>query len=102
MVTVGAVLPTVTITLAAAVRPAGSVTVSVTLRCPLVAKVWVGLAAVDVPPSPKFQAKVSAPPSGSEDPAEEKLTLSGAAPEVRLALARASGAWFPPGLYSIR
>lgn len=55
-----------------------------------------GFAAVEVPPSPNVQAYVSAPPSGSDEPAEEKATVSGAAPEVRSAAARATGARLAP------
>jgi hypothetical protein len=38
---------------------------------------------------------VSGWPSGSEEPAPEKLTSSGAGPEVGLADADATGAWLP-------
>ncbi|GIJ36145.1 hypothetical protein Vse01_52930 [Micromonospora sediminimaris] len=41
-------------------------------------------------------AKVSVPPSGSDDPAEKEFTVNGATPEVRFAEATAVGARFPP------
>ena len=47
--------------------------------------VWVGFAAVDVPPSPNVHAYVSVWPSGSDEPALEKLTASGAGPAVGFA-----------------
>src|SRR5947209_13985727 len=102
IVTAGAVFPTSITTLAFPVRPPGSVTVNVAVRTPFDEYVWLGFAAVDVLPSPKFHERLSAPPSGSNEPAEEKLTVIGAIPDVRLAAAFAVGARFPPGLYSIR
>jgi hypothetical protein len=56
------------------------------------AYVWLGLAAVDVPPSPNVHAYVSGCPSGSDEPALEKLTASGAGPPVGFADATATGA----------
>ena len=59
------------------------------------AYVWLGFAAVDVPPSPNVQAYVSVWPSGSDEPALEKLTARGAGPAVGFADATAIGAWLP-------
>ena len=42
-------------------------------------------------PSPKIQTNPAIEPSGSEDPAELKLTASGAWPEVGVAAATATG-----------
>jgi len=53
------------------------------------------LAAVEVCPSPKVQLYVSARPSGSLDPALEKLTVSGAGPDFGVASAAATGGWSP-------
>src|SRR3712207_8042895 len=44
---------------------------------PGVVYVWTGFGSVDVPPSPNVQANVSAPPSGSRDPALVNCTVSG-------------------------
>ncbi len=60
-----------------------------------------GSAAVEVAPSPKSQAWVRASPSASELPAEEKVTVRGALPEVVFAPAWATGAW-PPVTCSMR
>ena len=54
--------------------------------------VWLGFAAVDVPPSPNVQAYVSVWPSGSDEPALEKLTASGGGPAVGFADPTAIGA----------
>jgi hypothetical protein len=56
--------------------------------------VCVGFAAVDVVPSPKVQEKVNGCPSGSVEPALEKVTASGAGPDWGLAAAMAVGGWF--------
>lgn len=63
--------------------------------------VYVGFAAVEVPPSPKSQAYVRASPSPSVVPAEENLTLSGATPEVLSEDASAMGER-PPVAFSMR
>ena len=66
-------------------------TVSCALKVPLDWYVCVGLAAVEVVPSPKTHLKVSVAPRGSEDPELEKLTVKGGAPLVGLAEATATG-----------
>ena len=48
-------------------------------------------------PSPKFHEYEAIDPSGSLDPAEEKNTSSGAWPSRGEPLAKAMGAWLPPG-----
>ncbi|RGC66058.1 hypothetical protein C5N14_25410 [Micromonospora sp. MW-13] len=55
-VTVGAVLPTVMVTLALPVAPCGSRTVSVAVYVPFAVYVLAGLAAVEVVPSPNAHA----------------------------------------------
>ena len=55
-----------------------------------------GFAAVEVAPSPKVQLNVKAVPSGSEQPALEKLTASGASPEIGVPLATATGGRLVP------
>src|SRR5688572_19751854 len=95
MVTVGAVLPTVTGTFAVALRPSESVTVSWAVKLPLPVYVCVGLGSVDVPPSPNDQANVMACPSGSREPALENCTARGAGPLVGFAAACAIGARSP-------
>ena len=57
---------------------------------------WLGFACVEVVLSPNVQEYVSGWPSGSDEPALEKLAVSGAGPDVGLADAAAVGAWFPP------
>ena len=52
---------------------------------------WLGLAAVEVCPSPNVQLYVNGCPSGSLDPALEKFAVSGAGPDVGLAAADAIG-----------
>ena len=63
-------------------------------RCPGSCTCGTGLAAVDVPPSPKFHEYVSGWPSGSEEPELENATFSGVGPEVGFADAETTGAWF--------
>ena len=62
---------------------------------PAVVNVCVGLASVEVVPSPKFHENVSSSPSASSEPALEKLTVSGAGPESLSAVARATGVRVP-------
>src|SRR5919108_2242925 len=69
-----------------------SETVRRTTYWPAFEYVWDGLAAVDELPSPKSHEYVMGWPSGSFEPALEKLTLSGAGPEVLSAEASATGA----------
>ena len=54
---------------------------------------WLGLACVEVCPSPNVQLYVNGWPSGSLDPELEKPTSSGAAPDVGVAAAAATGGW---------
>src|SRR6266478_200560 len=65
---------------------------------PADAYVWLGFAAVDVAPSPNCQLYVNAAPSGSEDPALEKVTANGALPVSGAPLAATTGGRFvaPP------
>ena len=56
---------------------------------------WLGLAAVDVCPSPNVQLYDNGCPSGSLDPALEKFAVSGAGPDRGLASAAAIGGWLP-------
>jgi hypothetical protein len=84
---------TVIVTDAVPVAPRLSVTVSIALYVPAAWYVWPGFASVDVPPSPKVQAWDAIVPFGSLDPAELKLTVSGAAPLVGVAEMTAVGGW---------
>ena len=54
--------------------------------------VWLGLAAVEVVLSPNVHEYVSGCPSGSDEPALEKLTASGAGPAVGFAAPTTIGA----------
>ena len=54
--TVGARLPAVTTTVSVAVRPRGSVTVTVAVYVPAAAYVWLGFWRNERPPSPKSHA----------------------------------------------
>jgi hypothetical protein len=64
--------------------------------------VFVGLAWSEVVPSPKSHEYVIGSPSGSDDPADEKCTVSGACPEVTSAAATATGARLAPARWSNR
>ena len=56
---------------------------------------WLGLAAELVAePSPKSHSYEAMESSGSEEPAEENATTSGALPEDGVATALTTGAWF--------
>jgi hypothetical protein len=59
------------------------------------------LAAVEFPPSPKFQLYAKGPPSGSDDPALEKLTFSGAVPFFGDVLIALTGGWFTGGAVTL-
>ena len=62
----------------------------------------VGFAAVEVVPSPNVHEYASGCPSGSNEPALEKLTVNGTGPELGVAAATAIGGWFPPLMNRIR
>src|SRR6516164_2360574 len=83
-------------TVVEAVAPRSSVTVSVAVYDPAVAYVWFADDPVPTAPSPKLHAHATTFPSESVEPDASKLTASGAAPELGLAVARAVGGWFTP------
>ena len=60
-----------------------------------------GFAEVEVAPSPKFQLYDSGDPSGSDEPALEKVTASGAAPPNVFAPAVAVGGRFTPTVFTV-
>src|SRR5262245_13004932 len=64
------------------------------VNCPADEYVCAGFAAVDVAPSPKVQRYVRGWPSGSAEPALEKLTVRGTGPAAGLAAAKALGGRF--------
>ena len=68
-----------------------SETVSRAVYVPAVVYVRLGFAAVEVPPSPKTHEYDKVDPSGSDEPALEKATVSGALPEVGVPVATAIG-----------
>ena len=61
---------------------------------PADAYVWLGFAVVAVAPSPNCQLYVNAVPSGSDEPALEKLTVNGTVPDNGAPLATATGGRF--------
>jgi hypothetical protein len=69
-------------------NPVGPVTVNVTIKVPEEEKLYVGLVAVDVPPSPKFQSREDIVPVE----ASVKVTDSGAVPLVTDDVNDATGA----------
>ena len=72
-----------------------SVTVRIAVKVPACVYTWDGEAAVfTADPSPKFQLYPAMEPSESLDPAELKLTVSGAIPDAGLADAEAVGKAF--------
>src|ERR1041385_747386 len=81
-VAAGGRLPTVTLAVVDVLNAPESVTVSVGAKAVTLGVTywWVGLAAVVLVPSPKSQEYVSAPPSGSTEPALEKVTVKGEYP----------------------
>src|SRR5215211_605163 len=80
-------------TVLASVAPLSPVIVSVAVNEPAATYVWLGLAVVDVPPSPKSHKRLYVP-SESPDPADEKATVRGSLPEVGTPAAAAVGGWF--------
>ena len=68
------------------VRVKALVTVNTTVKevMPVPVKVWLGLASVEVVPSPKSHRYVKLPPLGSVEPAELKFTVSGDPPLMTL------------------
>ena len=62
---------------------------------PAAVKVCVGLASVEVCPSPKSHENVSSSPSASSEPSLENATVSGAGPESLSDVARATGVRVP-------
>jgi len=73
--------------------PPLSVNVKVAMKGPATEYVWLGLASVELPPSPKFQLYAVMVPSLSVDPAEEKATVRGAGPDGGVPVATATGDW---------
>ena len=59
---------------------------------------WLGLAWVDVPPSPKSQLRLTIVPSVSVEPADENATIRSSLPDVGVPLACAVGGTFGIGL----
>ena len=57
---------------------------------------------MDVVPSPNVQLKVTLRPSGSVEPALEKLTTNGGWPAVTDAEAIAEGGWLVDEMYRMR
>src|SRR5882672_1000814 len=103
-VATGGRLPTVTLVVVDVLNAPGSVTVRVGVKVVTLGVTywWVGLAAVVLVPSPKSQAYVSAPPSGSTEPALEKVTIKGEYPALGVTLALATGDVFAAPLKRMR
>ena len=93
--TVGRVLPALMTIVEVPDLPVESVAVRRTLYVPAAVNVCVGLASVDVDPSPKSHAKVRSSPSASSEPSLENATVSGAGPESLSDVARATGVRVP-------
>src|SRR6185312_16941245 len=89
MVAVGR-LPALMLSGAEIVEFTPSDTVSRTVYGPAMLYVCVGLANTDAVLSPKFHEYVSGCPSGSDEPALEKLTVSGTGPDDGVAEACAT------------
>src|SRR4051794_14544346 len=103
-VATGGTLPTVTLVVADVLKEPGLVTVRVggKVATPGVLYLWVGLAAVVLVPSPKSHEYVSTPPSGSTEPALEKVTVRGECPARGVTVALATGGVFAAPLKRIR
>ena len=94
LITLGSLFATIP-TCAVPVPPRLSVTVRIAVNVPACVYTWDGDAAVlTADPSPKFQLYPAMEPSGSLDPAELKLTVSGTIPDIGLADAAAVGKAF--------
>src|SRR5215470_8206869 len=104
IVATGGKLPTVTLVVVDVLKAPGSVTVKVGVKVVVLGVTywWVGLAAVVLVPSPKSQEYMSAPPSGSTEPALEKVTVKGEYPALGVTLALATGGVFPAPLKRMR
>src|SRR5262245_8351114 len=87
---------TVTITVSRPIPPWPSSAVSTAANVPPARYVWLGLAAEEPRPSPKFHDSVSGSRSGSTVPSLENETESGALPTVGMALAFAMGGVLAP------